>query len=103
MSFCVREPGVEILHAQRLTAVIETKNVSNKGCGVPDRYKGDSFFAAAIVGCALALAAFVLRMAASIGKNGRLLSWDDLTMGVVLALAIPPTVFAHYCKNMPPL
>lgn len=83
--------------------MIETKNVSNKGCGVPDRYNGDSFMAAAILGIALAVVAFILRMAASIGKNGRKLSWDDATMAVVVALAVPPTVFAPYCKNTPSL
>lgn len=56
-----------------------------------------------IIGCALAVAAFILRMAASIGKQGRKVSWDDATMAVVLALAIPPTVFAHYRKKTCPV
>lgn len=65
---------------------------------MPVRYKGDTFLAVGIVGCALAIVAFVLRMAASIGKNGRQVSWDDLTMGIVVLLAIPPAVFGHFCK-----
>ncbi|EOA83099.1 hypothetical protein ACJQWK_00584 [Exserohilum turcicum] len=76
--------------------LLQTKNVSAKGCGVPERYKGQRFLIGGIIGCALAVAAFILRMAASIGKQGRKVSWDDATMAVVLALAIPPTVFAHY-------
>lgn len=80
----------------KLIVILETQNVSNKGCGVPDRYKGDKFLAIAIAGAALAVAAFILRMAASLGKHGRQVSWDDATMFVVLLLAIPPAVFAHY-------
>ncbi|CAN9087251.1 unnamed protein product [Alternaria alternata] len=76
--------------------LMQTKNVSNQGCGVPVRYKGNTFLAAGYAGCILAIVAFVLRMLASIGKNGRQVSWDDLTMGVVLCLAIPPAVFGHF-------
>jgi len=86
------------LYIKRLTSITETKNVSNQGCGVPVRYKGDTFLGAGYAGCILAIMAFILRMFASIGKNGRQVSWDDLTMGVVLCLAIPPAVFGHFCK-----
>ena len=77
----------------------ETKNVSSKGCGVPERYSGERFIVGGIVGCAIAIVSFVLRMAASIGRNGRQVSWDDATMAVVLALAIPPTIFIRNCKD----
>ncbi|EUC45108.1 hypothetical protein COCMIDRAFT_96449 [Bipolaris oryzae ATCC 44560] len=73
--------------------LLQTKNVSSKGCGVPERYSGEKFVVGGIVGCAIAVVSFILRMAASIGKGGRQVSWDDATMAVVLALAIPPTVF----------
>ncbi|EFQ89000.1 hypothetical protein P3342_009549 [Pyrenophora teres f. teres] len=76
--------------------LLQTKNVSNKGCGVPDRYKGDKFVAIGITGCAVAVTAFVLRMLASVGKKGRQVSWDDFTMGIVVLLNIPPTVFTYY-------
>lgn len=56
------------------------------------------FLAIAYVGCAVAIVAFILRMLASVGKNGRQVSWDDLTMFIVLLLAIPPAVFGHFCK-----
>lgn len=78
--------------------VIETKNVSNNGCGVPVRYKGDKFVIAGISGAALSVVAFALRMAASLGKSGRQVSWDDATMALVVLLAIPPAVFAPFCK-----
>lgn len=77
----------------------ETKNVSLKGCGVvQERDKGHKFIIAAVTGCAVAVLAFILRMMASIGKTGRPFAWDDATMGVVVLLAIPPTVFAFYRK-----
>lgn len=79
--------------------MIETKNVSSKGCGVPERYNGKRFIVGGLVGCGIAIVSYVLRMAASIGKGGRQVSWDDATMAVVLALAIPPTVFIKNCKN----
>ena len=77
----------------------ETKNVSNKGCGVPDRYKGEKFIAIGVTGCAVAVTAFVLRMLASVGKNGRQVSWDDLTMGIVVLLNIPPAIFTYFRKH----
>jgi hypothetical protein len=78
--------------------VIETKNVSERGCGVPIRNKGKKFLAIGIVGAAIAILSFVLRMAASLGKRGRQVAWDDATMGLVVLLAIPPAVFAPFCK-----
>jgi hypothetical protein len=75
----------------------ETKNVTNKGCGVPDRNKGEKFVAIGIGGAVIAVVAYLLRMSASLGKKGRQVSWDDATMGIVVLLAIPPAVFAPYC------
>ncbi len=69
---------------------------------MPVRYKGGTFIAVGVAGAAIAVAAFILRMAASIGSNGRKVSWDDLTMFIVLLLAIPPAVFTHYCKTIDP-
>lgn len=69
------------------------------GCGAPVRIHGGDFTAIAIAGAAIALAAFLLRMTASLGKHGRQVSWDDVTMAVVVVLAIPPAVFAPYCKT----
>jgi hypothetical protein len=37
-------------------------------------------------------------MAASLGKRGRQIAWDDATMGMVVLLAIPPAVFAPFCE-----
>jgi hypothetical protein len=81
----------------------ETKNVSNKGCGVPDRNKSRPFVIVAIAGAVVAVLSFILRMMASVGKGGRQVSWDDATMALVVLLAIPPTVFAPYRKFRAPV
>ncbi|KAF2123897.1 hypothetical protein P153DRAFT_302951 [Dothidotthia symphoricarpi CBS 119687] len=73
---------------------LQTKNVNSQGCGEPVRYKGDQFIIIGITGIIFAVVAFALRMAASLGRDGRPLGWDDATMAVVVALAIPPAVFA---------
>jgi hypothetical protein len=65
---------------------------------VPIRNRGKKFLAIGIAGAAIAVVSFALRMSASIGKRGRQVAWDDATMGLVLLLAIPPAVFAPYCK-----
>ena len=72
----------------------ETKNVSSQGCGVPVRSKGTKFTIIAISGIFIATASYILRLAASLGKRGRQLAWDDATMGIVLLLAIPPAALA---------
>jgi hypothetical protein len=69
---------------------------------VPDRNKSRSFVIVAIVGAVVAVMSFILRMMASVGKGGRQVSWDDATMALVVLLAIPPTVFAPYCKSRAP-
>lgn len=68
------------------------------GCGAPIRDNGSVFTAIGIVGMVLAGVAYLLRMAASLGKGGRQISWDDATMGIVVILAIPPAVFAPIRK-----
>ncbi|KAF2824765.1 hypothetical protein CC86DRAFT_296370 [Ophiobolus disseminans] len=75
---------------------LQTQNITKRGCGVPIRYKGDVFLALGIAGVVFAVLAFVLRIAASLGKNGRRLWWDDASMAVVVVLAIPPAVFAPF-------
>ncbi|KAL0256750.1 hypothetical protein SLS55_009147 [Diplodia seriata] len=77
-----------------LTQRTETKNVSSNGCGVPIRDNGSTFTVIGITGMVIAGIAYLLRMAASIGKGGRQISWDDATMGLVVILALPPAVFA---------
>lgn len=51
-----------------------------------------------VSGVVVAILAFLLRLGASLPKNGRQMSWDDATMGVVVGLAIPPAVFAGFRK-----
>lgn len=65
---------------------------------MPVRDNSSVFLALGIAGVIFAVLAFVLRMAASLGKGGRQVSWDDATMAVVVVLAIPPAVFAPVRK-----
>ncbi|EOD49529.1 putative cfem domain-containing protein [Neofusicoccum parvum] len=74
--------------------LLVTKNVSLTACGAEVRDNGEVFNIIGITGMILAFIAFVMRMAASLGKGGRQVSWDDATMALVVVLAIPPAVFA---------
>ncbi|KAK8190391.1 uncharacterized protein BKA78DRAFT_252685 [Phyllosticta capitalensis] len=73
---------------------LTTKNVSLTACGAEVRDISSSFTAIGITGMVIAFLAFLLRMAASLGKTGRQVSWDDWTMLLLVILAIPPAVFA---------
>ncbi|KAL5120690.1 hypothetical protein ACEQ8H_001439 [Pleosporales sp. CAS-2024a] len=53
-----------------LHELLETKNVTSSGCRVPVRRHGKSFVPTAFAGVSIALAAFVFRMMASLGKHG---------------------------------
>ncbi|KAJ4983425.1 CFEM domain-containing protein [Stagonosporopsis vannaccii] len=79
--------------------LLQTKNVSSQGCGAPVRDRGHKFILIGMSGVAVAILAFVLRLGASLPKNGRQLAWDDATMGLVVALAIPPAVFAFFLAD----
>ncbi|KAF1933714.1 CFEM domain-containing protein [Didymella exigua CBS 183.55] len=76
--------------------LLQTKNVSSRGCGVPVRDRGRDFVVIGLCGVVVAMLAFVMRLGASLLKNGRQMSWDDATMGIVVALSIPPAVFAFF-------
>ncbi|KAI8933501.1 hypothetical protein NX059_009238 [Plenodomus lindquistii] len=78
---------------------LQTKHVSSKSCGAPVRYSGDKFIIVGTTGGIVAIVIYLLRLCASIGKRGRKLSWDDLTMGVVVVLSVPPAVFIPYLVN----
>jgi len=70
--------------------------VSSTSCGAPVRYGGAMFIVLGVGGAVMAIVAFVLRLCASLGNRGRALSWDDVTMGIVVGLAIPPAVLVYY-------
>ncbi|KAH7397235.1 hypothetical protein BKA66DRAFT_408993 [Pyrenochaeta sp. MPI-SDFR-AT-0127] len=76
--------------------LLQTKNVSSNSCGVPIRKSDQKFIALAYGGIVAAVLAFLLRLAASLPQGGRQISWDDATMALVVVLAIPPAVFAHF-------
>lgn len=73
--------------------------MSGQGCGAPVRDRGRDFIIIGICGVAFAILSFLLRLGASLVKNGRKISWDDTTMGIVVALSIPPAIFAFFCKS----
>lgn len=81
-----------------LIQLAETKHVSSTSCGAPVRHSHKKFIVLGVAGAVMAVLAFVLRLCASMGKRGRTLSWDDLTMGIVVGLAIPPTIFIYNRK-----
>lgn len=74
--------------------------MSSTNCGVPVRVSSQKFLWLAYGGIIVAVAAFLLRLAASLPKDGRQMAWDDATMAVVVVLAIPPAVLAHFCTFM---
>jgi hypothetical protein len=76
--------------------------VSGQGCGAPVRDRGHEFIIIGICGVAIAILSFLMRLGASLVKNGRKMSWDDTTMGIVVALSIPPAVFTFFCKSESP-
>lgn len=47
-----------------------------------------------VIGGAIALLVFIMRMCAIIPNKGRALGWDDYTIAITVALAVPPTVFS---------
>ncbi|KAJ8117815.1 hypothetical protein OPT61_g1079 [Boeremia exigua] len=72
---------------------LQVKNISSSGCNVPTRDRSQSFVIIGVSGVSVAILAFLFRLGASLPKNGRQMSWDDATMAVVVALAVPPAVF----------
>lgn len=83
-----------------------TKNVSSTMCGVPVRDESSKPLLIGVVGGAIALVAFILRMLAIIPiKGGKLPGWDDYTIIIASALTVPPTVFAvlRTCMPLPAL
>lgn len=78
-----------------LTArITETKNVTYTMCGVEVRDDSTTPLLVGVIGGAIALLVFILRMCSALPSSGRLLGWDDWTMAITVALAVPPTVFS---------
>lgn len=74
-----------------------TKNVTLTICGAEVRDNSTTPLLIGVIGGAIALLAFLMRMCS--GFVGRPMGWDDLTMALCVALAVPPTVFSVLLSN----
>lgn len=63
-------------------------------CGQPVRDDSATPLLVGVIGGAIALLVFIMRMCAIIPNKGRALGWDDYTIAITVALAVPPTVFS---------
>ncbi|KAH8199888.1 hypothetical protein TruAng_005944 [Truncatella angustata] len=73
---------------------LQTKNVTYNLCGVEVRNDSATPLLVGVIGGAVALLAFIMRMCSGLPASGRVFGWDDWTMAVTVALAVPPTVFS---------
>lgn len=76
-----------------------TKNATMTLCGAEVRDDSTTPLLIGVIGGAIALLAFLMRMCSAIPSGGRVLGWDDWTMAVCVALAVPPTVFSVLLPN----
>ncbi|KAF7536940.1 hypothetical protein G7054_g4094 [Neopestalotiopsis clavispora] len=73
---------------------LQTKNITYTMCGQPVRDDSATPLLVGVIGGAIALLVFIMRMCATLPHKGRQLGWDDYTMAITVALAVPPTVFS---------
>jgi hypothetical protein len=74
---------------------LATKNVSSTMCGDPVRDESATPALIGIVGGAIALFVVLLRFGSVyLVKKARGATWDDWTIAITLAFAIPPSIFA---------
>ncbi|KAG9562314.1 CFEM domain-containing protein, partial [Aureobasidium melanogenum] len=71
-----------------------TKNVSSTMCGAPVRNQTLKPLLIGVIGGAIALMIFILRLCSALPVAGRLMGWDDYAMCIAVALGVPPTVFS---------
>ncbi|KAG9606556.1 hypothetical protein KCV01_g5664, partial [Aureobasidium melanogenum] len=71
-----------------------TKNVSSTMCGAPVRDQTLKPLLIGVIGGAIALLIFILRLCSALPVAGRLMGWDDYAMCIAVALGVPPTVFS---------
>ncbi|KAI0018777.1 CFEM domain-containing protein [Xylariomycetidae sp. FL0641] len=80
-----------------------TKNVTlYTMCGTPDDMRDATMvpLLVGVIGGGIASLAFFMRVCACVlPTGGRSVGWDDYTIGITMALAIPPTVFAVLLSN----
>jgi hypothetical protein len=76
-----------------------TKNVSSTMCGAPVRNETLKPLLVGVIGGAIALVLFILRLCACLPVGGRPMGWDDYAICVAVALGTPPTVFSVLCRS----
>ncbi|KAI5219526.1 hypothetical protein E4T46_06695 [Aureobasidium subglaciale] len=68
-------------------------------CGAPVRDQRMKPLLVGVIGGAIALMIFILRMCSGLPAGGRPLGWDDYTICIAVALGTPPTVFSVLFVN----
>ncbi|CAJ2499722.1 Uu.00g025750.m01.CDS01 [Anthostomella pinea] len=76
-----------------------TKNTTLTMCGAKPRDESLTPLLVGVVGGAIALLVFILRMCSTLPSGGRVLGWDDWTIAIAVVLAVPPTVFSVLLSN----
>ncbi|KAK2016002.1 CFEM domain-containing protein [Colletotrichum eremochloae] len=71
-----------------------SKNASMTMCGAPVRDETTKPLLIGVIGGAIAIVVFGLRMCSGLPVGGRKLGWDDWTIVLAMILTMPPTIFA---------
>jgi len=71
-------------------------------CGAPVRNESLKPLLVGVIGGAIALVIFLLRLCSVLPASGRLMGWDDYAICVAVALATPPTIFSILRKSIAP-
>ncbi|KAI4760305.1 hypothetical protein E4T52_06755 [Aureobasidium sp. EXF-3400] len=83
-----------VLESRTTYEGLVTKNVSSTMCGAPVRNETTKPLLVGVIGGALALVIFILRLCSGLPASGRPMGWDDYAICVAVALGTPPTVFS---------
>lgn len=81
--------------------ILGTKNISSTLCQAPVRDHTDLVSTIGVVGCIIAFAAYLMRIASKAVGEGtfiRNLGWDDAVMTFAIAMMIPVSVLSPICK-----
>lgn len=63
-------------------------------CGAPVRNETLKPLLVGVIGGAIALMIFILRLCSGLPVGGRAMGWDDYAICIAVALGAPPTVFS---------
>lgn len=76
------------------TEIIATKNVTLTMCGAEVRDQTSTPLLVGVIGGAVAILVFGMRICSRLPSGSRILGWDDWTIAFTVLLAAPPTVFS---------